>query len=163
MSCFDSVPSMVPCHRLRSPDTTHLNPLPLFIWNTHLWVCICVCVCVVSMFMCLFVIREGWADTSNGEKCAVLTQRCTRSFQHLSFDLEVQGWVMVWGKPKYLKMNGRKKALDVFQRENTSEWDTDLPHISAACQELNAGVHLSVSDRSHCGWKPLTFLVIRLD
>lgn len=29
-----------------------------------------------------------------------------------------------WGRTTYLKMNGRKKALDVFQRENTSEWDT---------------------------------------
>lgn len=98
--------------------------------------------------MRLFVIRGGWADTSNGEKCSAPTWKCTRSFQLLSFDSDVQGWMMVWGKPKYLKMNGRRKALDVFQRENTAVWDTDPPHVSTACQEPNAGVHLSVSDRS---------------
>lgn len=108
MSCFDTVPFMVPSHRSRLPDRP-----PLFIWST------------CGVYVYVFVIREGWADTSNGEKCSASAQRRARSFQLLSFDSDIQVWVMGWGKPKYLKMNGRKKkALDVFQRENTSEWDT---------------------------------------
>lgn len=121
------------------------KPSAPFIWNAHL----CASVCVVSMFMCVFVITEGWADTSNGEKCSAPSQRCTRSFQPLHFDSDILGWMMVWGKPKYLKMNGRKRALDVFSKTKHNLSETlGLPHVSAACHGLNAGVHLPVADRS---------------
>lgn len=153
MSCFDTVP----CHRSRLPDTTHLNSPPL---SASLTVCVCVGLCVWSMLMCLFAIREGWADTSNGEKCSAPTQRYPRSFQLLSFDSDVQGWVMVWGKPKYLEMNGREKKKSSWCVSNrkhiwvrSSTRFNSLPGTKCRCASV-------------CVWqtslrKPLYNLVIR--
>lgn len=109
---------------------------------------------------CLYFWSEEVGLTHLMERNVQRRQRHTRCFQLLSFDSDIQGWVMVLRKDHLPKNEWQEKSC--FKEKTHLSETLDLPHVSTAYQELHSGVHLSVSDRSLCGWKPLMFSVVRL-